>query len=137
MFILSPVFPLLLTFIAFIAYKFIFDAFTLCDNGCYPLLIDQLRDNLAVEMNKTTDISKNLTEFLKTFEEIKETSEVNSAIITENNKKVKLLQNMLIKSLQKTLDIDASIIKIDPNLTEVNRPFIEYQIRDLRSIIVR
>jgi hypothetical protein len=114
MLILSPIFPLLLSFIIFIAYKIIDGPLALCDNKCSPLLIEQLKDNLAEEINKSSRICKNIKEFAKIIEEIKESSDLNLAQKEYNQRKFASLQEMLIKSIEKSNEIELSIRKIQP-----------------------
>ena len=87
MFILSPIFPLLLSFILFISYKIIDDPLTLCDNDCSPLLLEQLKHNLAEEINKASIICKNITKFAEIIEETKESSELSPVQKEYNQRK--------------------------------------------------
>lgn len=111
MLILSPIFPSLLTFILFTVYKIIFDSATLCDDGCPPLLLDQLKQNLAEEMGKSSRITHNITEFNKIIQEIEQPS-LQKAY---NYNRLNHWQEMLIKSLNRTKEIEADIKKIDPS----------------------
>lgn len=72
--VLSPTFPSLLAFILLIIYKIFFDPAMLCDDGCTPLLLEQLKQNLREEMVKSDTITHNITEFNKIVKEIKESS---------------------------------------------------------------
>jgi len=114
---LSPIFPSLLTFILFTIYKIKYDPHTLCDNGCSPLLLEQLKQNLEEEIKKSTTISNNVIEFIKIIEEAKESSELSPAQKRYNARKFLTWQEMMVKSLKRSTEIEASIRKIDPCFT--------------------
>lgn len=79
MFTLLPSFPSLLTFIIFTIYKLYFDPVALCDNGCAPLLLEQLKENLKEETGKSSAISGNIVQLTKIIQEIKENTELTTA----------------------------------------------------------
>lgn len=115
-------FPLLLSFIIFTVYKVICDPIILCDNGSSPLLLDQLQQNLAAEMEKSHRISNDIIEYKKTMEEITENYELTIAQRLDSDRINKELKKMLFKSLDKCDEIEASIKKINPNF----RPGLQY-----------
>lgn len=113
---LSPIFPSLLTFILLIVYKIYFEPVILCDNGSSPLLLDQLKQNLAEEMNTSTIISSNITDTMELQNRWKEAqgklTPIQTAYVTS------LLsgwEDMYIKSLNKTIEIENYIRRIDPS----------------------
>lgn len=131
MFIISPIFPLLLSFIIFTAYKVIDNPFTLCDNGCPPLLLGQLEANLGAEMNNTSKISSNLLELNKTMKEITESSKLTTADKENYKVVINTLRRDLVKSLERCNEIEVSIQKINPNFTS---GLMETNARTIRNI---
>jgi hypothetical protein len=69
MFILSPLFPSFLALVLMIIYKIYFDPLILCDSGCSPLLLEQLKQNLCQEMERNINISINIGELGQTVQE--------------------------------------------------------------------
>ena len=112
MFILSPIFPLLLSFIVFITYNILYDSVALCDDGSIPpLLLGQLKQNLVAEAQKSLDISNDIIDYLKN----NKSSELSFSQRLNNNIKFSLLQDMMGESIERTKEIETSIKKIDPN----------------------
>jgi hypothetical protein len=127
-FILSPIFPLFLSFIIFIFYIIIYYPVALCDDGSSPLLLGQLKDNLAAEIKKSINISNHLIEYLK---DTQESSELSFAQRLNNNIKFLLLQDMMSESIQRSKEIETSIKKIDPNFISNN----ESLLKNVRTIL--
>ena len=71
-------------------------------------------------MNKSTIISNNIVNLLKIMEEVKESSELSLAQREYNERKLLTFEEMIIKSLNRTKEIEASIRKIDPCFTSGN-----------------
>jgi hypothetical protein len=133
MFTLSPFFPLFLSFILFIIYKFNCDLVILCDDGSPPLLLGQLQNNLTAEINKTSKITSEIIEFNKT---------IDNSILTEaqkldNNRTSRFLKEMLLTSLKRSNEIEASIRKIDPNFTSGLFDVNAHTIRTVEAAIRR
>ena len=135
MLIVSPVFPLLLAFILIITYKIFFDPLTLCDDGSAPLLLDQLKSNLAHEIEKTSKINQDIAEFNRSVEEMKEiySGELSSSQKEYNNNRVKYLKTIYIKSLKRTMEIEVNIKKIDPIFTTGTESIYANTIRALEQ----
>jgi len=130
---LSPIFPSLLTFILFMIYKIYFDPLILCDNGCSPLLLEQLVKNLNVELYKSTFISNDIVDLMKNLEEVKKSSEVNLIQREYIERKLISLEEMLMKSLSKSKEIEASIRKINPCFTSGNETVTANMLRALQE----
>jgi hypothetical protein len=81
---LSPVFSSLLTFIILIVNKIYFDPVILCDNGCSPLLLDQLKANLSLEIRASRSLGDSIRNFLNIINETETSGEVNSAQRAKN-----------------------------------------------------
>jgi hypothetical protein len=111
---LSPIFPSLLTFIILIVYKIYFDPVILCDNGCSPLFLQQLKANYDEELQVSSQISKNILDFSKTIQEKEALGEVNSAQRAYIKVILNGYEDMYIKSLTKSRDLAESIKKIEP-----------------------
>jgi hypothetical protein len=113
---LSPIFPSLLTLILLIAYKIYFEHAILCDDGCPPLLLDQLKINLNVEIGRISCSNKDLLELIKTIDEVKiKQGELNGNQSVFFQKQVEIRQKILIQSLHRSTEIEDSIKKIDPS----------------------
>jgi hypothetical protein len=72
MFILSPIFASLLTLILLVVYKIYNDPVILCDNGCSPLFLQQLKINLMSEIERTTILNNHFIEIYNTIQAINE-----------------------------------------------------------------
>ena len=116
-FILSPIFPLFLAIILMLVYKICFDSLSLCDNGSSPLLLDQLKNNLSEETKKCVKISMDFNDINDVIQETRQNSNELSLAQRDNFDKMFRVKEMLIKSLNKNIDIELSIKKIDPNFT--------------------
>jgi hypothetical protein len=134
LFILSPKFPSLLTFIFLIVYKIYFEPAILCDDGCSPLLLDQLKKNLEEETDKACRISTSINEFNQIIEETKvKYGSLNASQRAYNDNKLLHLQEMLIKSLANAKEIGYTIRKIEPSYTSGQEGFIAGTLRDLEN----
>jgi hypothetical protein len=76
-------------------YKIYFDPLTLCDNGCSPLLLEQLKHNLEVELGNTNNITRDINEFNQEMQErINIAGELTTAQSSYKYKKLSNLQDM-------------------------------------------
>ena len=116
---LSPIFPSLLTFILLIVYKIYFEPAILCDNGSYPLLLDQLERNLREEKNIQSVVRNKILEF-----NAYDTTEVSSDRKAWNKAVLISLQEKMTKSLNRSKEIEDSIKKIDPTFVSGNEGII-------------
>lgn len=115
---LSPIFPSLLTFILLIVYKIYFDTVILCDDGSPPMLLDQLKENLDIEIARNTDFHKDLSEYIKKFDEEKVKPEgLNTDKTAFYQKQIRIRKRILVESLHKTIEIVDSIRKIEPDFS--------------------
>ena len=114
MLILSPIFPSLLTIILLIVYKINFEPVILCDNGSSPLLLEQLKQNMEDEIHKTYTINSDIRDFLKG---ISENRVATPDQRTYNINMFAYLKEMMIKSIDRTTEIEASIRRIEPAYT--------------------
>ena len=114
MLILSPIFPSLLTIILLIIYKINFEPVILCDNGSSPLLLEQLKQNMEDEIHKTYTINSDIRDFLKG---ISENRVATPDQRTYNINMFAYLKEMMIKSIDRTTEIEASIRRIEPAYT--------------------
>ncbi len=116
--ILSPIFASLLTFIILIVYKIYFDTVILCDNGCSPMFLQQLKINLVSEIERTTLLNNNFIEIYNTIQEINEKlGEPNAGQKAFSKTLLNGWGEMIIESINKTKEIEYSIRKIEPDFS--------------------
>ena len=110
----SPFFSLLLAFVLTTLYKILFDTVALCDNGCYPLLLQQLQDNLLAEKEKCSILINNLTVTDGIIQEIRNNPDMDLRQFVYNTRRYTTLQEQIFESWNKMTSIESEIRKIDP-----------------------
>jgi hypothetical protein len=114
---LSPIFPSLLSFLLFTAYKIYFDPFMLCDEGDWYKLYE-LKGNLTREIANYNITMIKIGEYSDLQTQLNEVSRPNYRNFSQESfysSKLDTWQKRSINSLNNIRQIECSIRMIDPN----------------------